>query len=101
MGSITNVTNAFSSFQAGVGSVGTTAAQLNNVTNKGVIKKVVVKNTHNTNLLYVGGANVANSDPENGYELAQDETIELEVRDATKIWVIGSGASTTYTWFAL
>ena len=64
MSSINTVAVSMTLFQAGVGSVGTTPEQLNNVTNRLVTKKVVVKNTHASEFLYVGLNNLATPETE-------------------------------------
>ena len=88
------------SYQAGVGSVGTAAEQLDGVASRQAAKKVVVKNTHASQILYVGRSDAVTATA-GGNQLDTDQEVELEVDNPSDIWVIGSAAATTYTWYAL
>ena len=93
-----NETISIESFQAGVGSAGTSAEKLNGARNQKVHKAIVVKNTHATQKLFVGGSNVSST--LHGYELGQNEEIYLELQNPSEVYVVGDGAGTTYTWCA-
>lgn len=86
---------SFKHVQAAVGSVGTTAERLDNAKNENVFKGVHIKNTHASQSLYVGPYNVSST---RGFELGTDESIFLEVDNPYEIYVVASGADTTYTW---
>lgn len=90
-----NETIVINSLQAGVGSVGTTAEALDGSTNNRVHKGVKIKNTHATQNLFVGKSGVTSS---TGYELGPNEEVFLYLRFPDEIFVVGSGAATTYTW---
>ena len=93
-----NETVDLQSFQAAVGSVGTSAAQLATVlSGKPAYKGVTIKNTHASNNLFVGKSDVTAT---TGFELGPDESIELVIKQPSELYVIASGASTTYTWLA-
>jgi len=86
------------SFQCGMGSVGNaTAEKLDSVRDAKIHKELVIKNTHATNKLYVGKANVSSSF---GLELGANEQVELQIDNPANVYVIGSALSTTYTWLA-
>ena len=86
---------SFKHAQAGTGSVGTTAAQLVNVKDEPVFKGVLIKNTHASQSLFVARYDVSATV---GYELGTNEEVFLEIDSPSEIYVLGSGASTTYTW---
>lgn len=86
---------SFNDFQAGAGSVGTTAEVLDGSKDESVYMEVIIKNTHASQNLFVGKANVSSS---TGFELGPDEEIKLKVDKPSEIYVVGSGAATTYTW---
>ena len=88
-------TGSFKHVQAGTGSVGTTSGQLVNVKSEPVFKGVLIKNTHASQSLFVGRYDVTAT---SGYELGTNEEVFLEVESPSEIYVLGSGASTTYTW---
>jgi len=92
-----NETIEINSLQAGVGSAGTSAEQLDGVANKPAHKGVLIKNTHASQNLFVGKEGVTAT---TGYELGTNEEIFLQVKNPELIYVIASGASTTYTWAA-
>ena len=86
------------SYQAGVGTVGTSAAKLAGARDAKVHKRIIVKNTHATNNLFVGKEGVTAT--VGGYELGPDEEVYLDLDNPSKVFVVASGASTTYTWCA-
>ena len=88
---------SFKHVQAAVGSVGTAAERLDGSKDEFVYKGVRIKNTHASQLIYVGRANVSATQ---GFELGPDEEVFLEVDKPYEIYVIASGAATTYTWIA-
>ncbi len=92
-----NETVPMKSFQANTGSVGTTAAKLVAVKATAAHKGVIIKNLHATQKLYIGLSSVT---AVLGYELGVNEELKLELKDPADIWVLGSGATTTYTWLA-
>lgn len=92
-----NETVTIDSLQHGIGSVGTSSEALNTATEKKAGKGITVKNYHASQFLFVGKANVSAT---NGFRLAPGEQIELNIDRADHIYVIGSGADTTYTWIS-
>ena len=92
-----NETVSMKSFQAQTGSVGAAAAQLVAVKDQPAHKCVRIKNTHATQKLYVGFSTVTAI---LGYELGVNEEIKLDIKNPSEIYVLGSGATTTYTWLA-
>ena len=92
-----NETVTIDSLQQGIGSVGTTAEALNTATEKTAGKGIIIKNYHASQFLFVGKSNVSAT---NGFRLAPSEQIELKINRADQIYVIGSGADTTYTWIS-
>jgi hypothetical protein len=92
-----NETIPMKSFQANTGSVSATAAKLVAVKDQKAHKGVIIKNTHASQKLYVGLSNVTAL---LGYELGVNEEVRLELNTPADIYVLGSGATTTYTWLA-
>jgi hypothetical protein len=83
----------------GQGTVGTTATQLASGASQALKLGVVLKNLHATQDLYVGyDSSVTNS---NGYKLRPGEERAFPVSNRNIPHVYGSGASTTYSYFAV
>lgn len=74
--------------------VGTTAAKA--VSAKTTGEGARVRNTHATNILYVGGSSV---DGTTGYAIPPGQSEDFPFTG--DIYVVGSGAGTTGTWMAL
>lgn len=92
-----NETVPIRGIQGATGSVGTTKAKLVDVTDKVAHKGTWIKNTHATQKLFVFDSRVSAT---TGYELGVNEEIFLELERPDEIFVVGSAASTTYTWIA-
>jgi len=93
-----NETISVSSLQAGVGSVDTTAEALDSaIASRKAGKGIHIKNTHASQNLFVGNSAVSST---LGFEIGPDETVFLQIDDPTTVFVVGSGASTTYTWLS-
>lgn len=92
---------AQSSFDHGSkSSVGTSAVQITTtsiVAKKGVTVKAA---NANTGIIYVGNSDVTNgsTDATDGFELANGESIFIEIDNANKVYVIGSAASQKVFW---
>ena len=93
-----NETISIISLQAGAGSVGTSSEVLDSATaSKKAGKGIHIKNTHASQNLFVGNSTVTST---GGFELGPDESVFLEIDDPSTVYVVGSGASTTYTWLS-
>jgi len=92
-----NETISLKTWQSATGSVGTSAAQLVDVLDKASGKGIIIKNTHASQKLYIGDARVSAT---KGFELGANESVELALQYANEVYVVGGGASTTYTWLS-
>jgi hypothetical protein len=92
-----NETVPFAKAKFRTNAVGVSAVQLSGITDAKAAKRVHIKNCHATQNLYVGRSNVSATE---GYQLLAGDELVLEVEDPKEIYVVGSAASTTYSWLA-
>jgi len=86
------------SFNTRQHTIGTSSAQLNASTVR-LLKGVLIKNTHNSNKLYVGSDNTVTTST--GFSIDAGQSLELEVQSESLVWLIADAASTTVETLAI
>jgi len=97
-GSVSVIERVKTSFSYGQTTVGTTAVQLTTTTTSLSFGVLVKADQNNTGNVYVGDSSVSTT---NGFKLSPGQAIEIEIDDASKIYVIADAADQKVYWFGV